>query len=208
MAAARTRPARRRRGPSAETVRRRRIIAAVFVGLAAVVAIVVISLPGKVGEAITELTLPLRHDDIIRQQAKEKDVDASLIAGVIYSESRFRDQTSSAGARGLMQITSQAALDIARHSGATTFKLSDLGDPQINISYGTYLLRELLDRYDGNEVAALAAYNAGPGNADKWGGSSMEIDDIKFPETRAYVETVLEKRTEYREKYAKELGYK
>ena len=69
------------------------MIGAHLVGLALLVTIVVVSLPGKVGEAITELTLPLRHDDIIRQQAKEKDVDASLIAGVIYSESRFRDQT-------------------------------------------------------------------------------------------------------------------
>src|SRR4051812_20692670 len=158
-------PARRPGGrrPSASKIRRRRVVAGVILGIVAVVAVVVISLPGKVGDAIQELTLPLRHDDIIRQQAKEKDVDASLIAAVIYSESRFRDQTPPAGARARRQLPKHAALDTARHSGATTFKLSDLGDPQVNISYGTYLLRELLDRYDGNEVAALAAYNAGPG---------------------------------------------
>ena len=111
---------------------------------------------------IQELTLPLRHEDIIRQQARDKDVDASLIAAVIYAESRFRDQTSSAGARGLMQITPETANEIERHSGGTTFKLNDLSDPEINIRYGTFYLRDLLDRYDGNEVAALAAYNAGP----------------------------------------------
>ena len=65
----------------------------------------------------------------------------------------------------------------------------------------------MLDRYDGDEIAALAAYNAGPGNVDRWGGSSLTLDGIPFPETRAYVEEVLAKRRAYRDKYAKELGY-
>jgi soluble lytic murein transglycosylase len=160
-----------------------------------------------VDQAINELTLPLSHEDIIRQQSAEKGVDAALIAAVIYSESKFSDQTSSAGARGLMQITPQTAREIERHSGGTTFEISDLSNPEINIRYGTYVLRELLERYDGDEVAALAAYNAGPGNVDKWGGSNLTIDDIPFPETRAYVNEVLEKRQAYRDKYAKELGY-
>lgn len=162
---------------------------------------------GAFDHALQELTLPLRHEDVIRQQADEKEVDAALIAAVIYSESKFRDQTSSAGARGLMQITPEAADTIARNSNATTFELEDLGDPEINIRYGTFLLAEFLERYDGDEAAALAAYNAGPGNADKWGGSELTVEDIGFPETRAYVEEVLEKREEYRREYASELGY-
>jgi soluble lytic murein transglycosylase len=163
---------------------------------------------GAFDHALQELTLPLKHEDVIRQQAAEKDVDAALIAAVIYSESKFSDATSSAGARGLMQITPAAAEEIERLSGGTTFKLDDLSDPEINIRYGTFLLRELLDRYDGDEAAALAAYNAGPGNADKWGGSGLNVSDIPFPETRAYVEEVLEKRTAYRDKYSRELGYR
>jgi soluble lytic murein transglycosylase len=162
---------------------------------------------GTFDHAIKELTLPLRHEDVIRQQANEKGVDAALIAAVIYSESKFSDAESSAGARGLMQITPEAAATIARNSEATSFELKDLSDPEINIRYGTFLLRELLDRYDGDEAAALAAYNAGPGNADKWGGADLSVADIPFPETRAYVEEVLEKREEYRQKYGKELGY-
>jgi soluble lytic murein transglycosylase len=162
---------------------------------------------GTFDHAIQELTLPLHHEDVIRQQSQEKGVDAALIAAVIYVESKFSDQESSAGARGLMQITPDAADTIAKNSHATTFELEDLGDPEINIRYGTFLLRELLDRYDGDEAAALAAYNAGPGNADKWGGADLRVEDIPFPETRAYVEEVLEKQQEYRRKYAKELGY-
>jgi soluble lytic murein transglycosylase len=162
---------------------------------------------GTIDRAIQELTLPLKHEDVIRQQAHEKDVDAALIAAVIYSESKFSDRTSSAGARGLMQITPEAANEIERRSGGTTFKLRDLSDPEINIRYGTYLLRELLDRYDGDVVAALAAYNAGPGNVDKWGGSDLSVEGIPFPETRAYVEEVLDKQRAYRDKYSRELGY-
>lgn len=188
-------------------VRRRRGFAlgflAVLVGLAAGVLVA----SGAFDKAIKELTLPLRHEDIIRQQSHEKGVDASLIAAVIYSESKFVDQTSHAGARGLMQITPEAAEFIERQSGGTSFELEDLADPEINIRYGTFLLAELLERYDGDEAAALAAYNAGPGNADEWGGADLTVDDIEFPETRAYVEEVLEKRHEYREKYGKELGY-
>jgi len=186
--------------------RRRRAVwggAAVVLGLG--LAYLVAS--GSFDHAIKELTLPLRHEDVIRQQAREKNVDAALIAAVIYSESKFADQESSAGARGLMQITPEAAKFIEKQSGGTTFKLSDLSDPEINIRYGTFLLHELLERYDGDEAAALAAYNAGPGNADKWGGAGLRVEDIPFPETRAYVEEVLEKRDEYRQKYARELGY-
>jgi soluble lytic murein transglycosylase len=163
---------------------------------------------GAFDKAIQELTLPLRHEDIIRQQSEEKGVDAALIAAVIYSESKFSDATSSAGARGLMQITPEAAEFIERQSGGTTFKLEDLSDPEINIRYGTFLLKELLERYDGDTAAALAAYNAGPGNADKWGGSSLTVGEIPFPETRAYVEEVLDKQKAYRGKYAHELGYR
>jgi soluble lytic murein transglycosylase len=188
-------------------VRRRRLTALGTVAVLLGVLVGALVAGGVFDQALQELTLPLRHEDVIRQQADEKEVDAALIAAVIYSESKFRDQTSSAGARGLMQITPEAAETIARNSEATTFELKDLGDPELNIRYGTFLLGELLERYDGDEAAALAAYNAGPGNADKWGGSSLAVEEIPFPETRAYVEEVLEKRDEYRHEYASELGY-
>lgn len=176
-------------------------------GLIVTGVVVVLITSGLAQKGIQEVTLPLRHDDVIRQQAREKDVDAALIAAVIYSESRFVDQTSHADARGLMQITPDTAREIEKLSGGSTFRLSDLRDPELNIRYGTFYLRHLLDRFGGDEVAALAAYNAGPGQADEWGGSQMTINDISFPETRDYVKKVLEKRREYRHKYALELGY-
>lgn len=188
-------------------VRRRRLLAggaAVAAGIAAGLAL---GLFGRFGDVIQELTLPLRHEDIIRQQAQDKGVDAALIAAVIYAESRFQDQTSHAGARGLMQITPVTANEIERLSGGTTFKLTDLGDPDINIRYGTFYLRELLTRFEGNEAAALAAYNAGPTQVDEWGGADLTVEAIPLDETRGYVADVLEKQRAYREEYAKELGY-
>jgi peptidoglycan lytic transglycosylase len=160
----------------------------------------------KVQDALREVTLPLKHEDIIRQQAHDKDVPADLIAATIYAESRFRDQTSSAGARGLMQITPDTANEIERLSGGSTFKFDDLADPDINIRYGTFYLHELLNLYDGNEVAAIAAYNAGPTKVSEWGGADLVRDDIEIEETRDYVDEVLDKRDEYRSHYADELG--
>jgi soluble lytic murein transglycosylase len=160
-----------------------------------------------VEEALREVTLPLRHDDVIRQQAAEKNLDPALIAAVIYAESRFIEgQTSEAGALGLMQVTPQTAQAIADESGGTAFEVSDLDDPDINIRYGSYHLRDLLDQYDGNLVAARAGYNAGSGRVDEWGGAALEVGDIRFEDTRAYVEQVLEKADEYRDNYADDLG--
>ena len=167
---------------------------------------------GPIGDAVREITLPLKHEDIIRQQAAEKGLDPALVAAVIYEESRFRDQTSHAGARGLMQITPETAKFIARDSGGTAFEQGDLATPQINISYGTYYLRYLLRRYDGNETLAIAAYNAGETNVNRWveeAGGADQFDTsehIPFPETRNYVENVQESRDDYRDRYADELG--
>src|SRR5215213_4976169 len=147
-------------------VRRRRLLAIVTaIGLALVG---VAALQPVFHHAVREISLPLRHEDIIRQQARDKDLDPALIASVIYAESHFRDQTSHAGARGLMQITPETARYIARKSGGTAFEQGDLATPQINIAYGSFYLRYLLDRYGDNEVFALSAYNGGEGNVDRW----------------------------------------
>jgi soluble lytic murein transglycosylase len=180
--------------------------------LATVVAGVVTG-AGPLEDAVREITLPLRHEDVIRQQASDKGLDAALIAGVIYAESHFIDQTSTAGAKGLMQLMPETAAYIAEKSGGTAFVQGDLATPQVNISYGAWYLRYLLDKYEGRALLALAAYNAGEGKVDEWvaaasaGGERFRAaDHIPFPETREYVRTVLDARKQYRRTYRRELG--
>jgi soluble lytic murein transglycosylase len=205
---------RARRATRRTQVRRRRLAWVVMLLGAAAVAFGAAGIAGigPLGDAVREITLPLRHEDIIRQQAADKGVDAALIAAVIYEESKFRDQTSDAGARGLMQITPGTADYIAAKSGGTEFEQGDLASPQINIAYGAWYLDYLDDKYGGHEVASVAAYNAGEGTVDGWvstaGGLELfEEGDIQFPETREYVDGVLDHRRAYRKHYDDELGY-
>jgi peptidoglycan lytic transglycosylase len=205
-ARARRAPARRRR----QVLRRRlAFLVAVAVGGLAIA----LAIAPWTDHAVQEVTLPLRHDDIIRQQAQDKDLDPALIAGVIFAESHFRDQTSHAGAKGLMQLMPATADYIAQKSGGTAFVQGDLATPQVNIAYGSWYLRYLLDKYDDRVVLALAAYNAGQGNVDAWladvdgrGEQFRAADHIPFPETRDYVRKVLEAREDYRRAYPRELG--
>jgi soluble lytic murein transglycosylase len=185
---------------------------AAIAGVAALVAVGVAVVAPIFHHAVTEVVLPLRHEDIIRQQAHDKHLDPALVAAVIYTESRFRDQTSVAGAKGLMQLTPATAKFVEHLSGGSTFEISDLSTPQVNIAYGTYYLRYLLDRYGDNEALALAAYNGGEGNVDRWvdaarqEGQALSIDAIPFGETRAYVRAVQSAASEYRNTYRSELG--
>jgi soluble lytic murein transglycosylase len=156
--------------------------------------------------------LPLSDASVIREQAAEKRLDPALIAGVIYAETKFDPRTSSAGALGLMQILPATAHYIARLSGGFRFTTGDLATPKINVAYGSWYLRYLLDHYEGNEMEAVAAYNGGLANVDTWAAKAREAGrqlttaDIPFPETRAYVRRVLRAQAEYRSVYARQLG--
>jgi len=202
---ARSSAAQRRR---AAARRRNRLIAAVLVG---VVVLGVVLLMPLVQKTVNEFSLPLTNADVIRQQAAQKRLDPALIAAVIYAETKFDPRSSAAGAEGLMQIMPETALFLAHRSGATTFTTSDLATPQVNIAYGSYYLRYLLDEYHGNVTDALAAYNGGESNVDRWiaaaraQGHALTVDEIPFPETRAYVAKVLSAEGKYRSKYAAQL---
>lgn len=194
--------------PSRGVVLRRRGLAVLIVALVTAAVIIWPTLEG----AVRNLTLPLQHADIIRSQARAKNLDPALIAAVIYTESKFNPRPSSAGAQGLMQILPDTALFLARKSGATSFTVRDLATPEVNIAYGSYYLRYLLDRYGGNETLALAAYNGGEANVDAWRataraqGQAFDLNAILFPETRAYVAKVERAQGDYRAAYSSELG--
>jgi soluble lytic murein transglycosylase len=177
-----------------------------LVGVATILAVVVL---GFVYVQAAEpgwwvrLWYPLKYETIVRGHARNYRLDPSLLAAVIYQESKFRPSVKSkSGAIGLMQLLPDTAKGIAIHTGGSQFRVSDLYDPEINVRYGAWYLRHLLDKYD-DERTALAAYNAGQDNVDRW---RSEGRGIEFSETRHYVSRVEHLKTLYRRGYAKELG--
>src|SRR6266508_4408464 len=149
------------------------------------------------------LRYPLRYEQIVRGHARNYRLDTALLAAVIYQESKFRaDAKSDSGALGLMQLRPETAKGIALRTGGSRFQTSDLYDPEINIRYGSWYLRHLLDKYD-DEKTALAAYNAGQRNVDTWRAQGK---GIQFSETRAYVDRVEELKGIYRHAYGEELS--
>ena len=203
----------RARARSRAITRRRRVrlLTALMVG--AVIVGVILALP-LFRKAVNDIGgLPIAYSDVIREQAADKHLDPALVAAVIYAETKFDPRQSSAGAEGLMQILPRTARFLARRSGATTFRVSDLATPEVNIAYGSYYLRYLLDRYHGSEMLALAAYNAGETNVNRWvttardAGRTLTVTNIPFPQTQAYVEKVMGAQRDYRRTYASQLGY-
>lgn len=147
---------------------------------------------------------PLEYEQLVRANARNRDLDPALVAAVIYAESRFDPNArSSAGAVGLMQLLPDTAAFIARKTGGEDFVVADLRDPEINVRYGTWLLDYLRDHYGGDVSTALAAYHAGPGNVDEWRRTDQGIG---FPETEAYVREVERVRSVYAKAYGSELG--
>ncbi len=165
-----------------------------------------------VDQAVHNRGLPLTDASVIREQAAEKHLDPALIAAVIYAETKFDPRPSPAGAQGLMQILPATAYYLARLSGGSSFTAGDLASPRINVAYGSYYLRYLLDHYDGNEMLAVAAYNGGLTNVDEWlaharaDGTSLSEESIPFPQTREYVRRVLNAQRDYHTIYARQLG--
>jgi soluble lytic murein transglycosylase len=141
---------------------------------------------------------PLKYEQIVRGHARNYQLDPALLAAVIYQESKFRaDAKSSSGAIGLMQLQPETAKGIAIRTGGSRFQTSDLYVPEINVRYGSWYLRHLLDKYDDEETA-LAAYNAGQRNVDEWRAQGK---GIQFSETRAYVDRVEHLKGVYHDAY-------
>lgn len=146
---------------------------------------------------------PLEYEHIVRAHARSYDLDPTLLAAVIYAESRFDPNVESpAGAVGLMQLLPETAEGIAVRTGGTRFVVADLRDPEINVRYGSWYLDHLRDHYRGDLRLTLAAYHAGQGNVDRW---LEEGSGIAFPETRDYVDEVERVRRVYAKAYPDEL---
>ena len=169
-----------------------------LVGILAVVGVTVATLQTAKPGWWERLWYPLRYEEIVRGHARNYHLDPALLAAVIYQESKFKaDAHSKSGAIGLMQLLPATAEGIALHTGGTRFHTSDLYDPEINVRYGAWYLHHLEQRY-GDERTALAAYNAGQENVDRW---RADGGGIRFGETRAYVSRVEELKGIYRRAY-------
>jgi len=180
-------------------VRRVLTVTAIAGALLAAFALVQTSKPGW----WERLWYPLHYQQIVRGHAHNYGLDPALLAAVIYQESKFRaDARSDSGAIGLMQLLPDTAKGIAVHTGGTRFRVEDLYDPEINVRYGAWYLRHLMRKY-GNEETALAAYNAGQDNVDRWRRAGL---GIQFAETREYVNRVEELKRIYRHAYGSEFG--
>jgi soluble lytic murein transglycosylase len=160
----------------------------------------------RLPDAVMRTVYPLKYTATIREVSEENGLDPAFVAGVIYTESRFRpDAESHREAYGLMQLLPESARFIQRKSGIK----GDYRDPEVNIRLGTWFLGYLKERYNGDERLMLAAYNSGEGNVDAWvSGQGFNIaQDIPFKETREYVDNALEAKQTYQELYGKNLQH-
>lgn len=164
---------------------------------------------GSVKKSIMAHFFPQEYSGYVSQYAQEYDVDEALVYSVIRTESGFRAEVeSSVGARGLMQIMPDTFEWLQTlHDSQVTYSDSDLYDPEINIKYGTFYLSYLIDHYNGNELLAVAAYNAGFANVDSWlederySSDGLTLSDIPYNETSQYVERVEKTKSVYESLY-------
>jgi soluble lytic murein transglycosylase len=181
---------------------RRRALAIGLLVFAVVVALVPFLF--RAPDAVRRTTHPLEYEAGIRQAGEEFGVEPTLIAGVVYAESRFGHESESVkGAYGLMQILPSTADFISERSGIE----GDYRDPETNLRMGAWYLNYLDGRYLGDERLMLAAYNSGEGRVDGWlQDEGFDVRrDIPFQETRQYVVDVLEAQKEYEELYGRDL---
>lgn len=156
-----------------------------------------------------QVLFPRPYWEEVRALASETGVDPYLMLAVARQESTFRPKIgSSAGAQGVMQLMPPTAKFIARtESNVTSSHAANLDDPANSLRLGAYYLKQMLKRSDGNLVYALASYNAGPGNLDKWRRRNRTrdlarfVDAIPFNETRHYVKKVLGNYAAYHSLY-------
>ncbi|MEB2288651.1 MAG: tetratricopeptide repeat protein [Anaerolineae bacterium] len=162
---------------------------------------------GQAPGAIARLRYPVYYRDLVLPAAAEHNLDPLLVFALIRQESLFEGfATSYAAAQGLMQIIPDTGQWIAQQLGWRDYRNSDVYRPYVNVAFGTYYLRYVMDNLDGLPYAALAGYNGGPGNAAQWlsiSGPDLDlfVQTIGFDETRTYVRRIYEQYNVYRALY-------
>lgn len=156
---------------------------------------------------IARLRNPVYFSDLVTSYSQQYNLDPLWVYALIWQESQFEGfAVSTASAQGLMQIWPPTGEDIAARLQWPNYQPSDLQRPVVNVAFGTWLLRDELNRFDGNPLAALTAYNAGPGNTAKWvdagsGDVDVFVESINLPEPKLYVERIYEHYEIYRAIY-------
>ena len=141
---------------------------------------------------------PVVHKRLINQYAGEYKLDPLWVMALINVESKFAASARSPrGALGLMQLLPSTAREIAPEIGLASFRQMDLKNPDINLHIGFHYLAKLQRQFPDDEIAVLAAYNAGPGITQQWrkGKPVLDLEDIAYPETRRFVQQVEETYT-------------
>lgn len=147
------------------------------------------------------------YRELASREAIENGLDEAWVFGLIRQESRFINVArSNVGASGLMQIMPATGRWIAKRLGISGFRTSSLSEPETNIKFGSYYLRHVQNSLDGHPVLATAAYNAGPGRAQRWRDNkpmegAVYIESIPFSETRNYVKKVMSNAMYYARRF-------
>ena len=152
------------------------------------------------------LRYPLRYEAIVRGHARNYDLDPDAARGGHLHREQVRPRRALGAGRGGADAAAARTPRAAsrRAPAATAFVVDDLLDPEINVRYGSWYLRHLLDRYDDELRTALAAYHAGPGNVDRWRREGSR--DPVSRDARTTSSRVLDAQRVYASAYADELG--
>lgn len=156
-----------------------------------------------IAQKIRKKQYPIKYEHFVDTYSSKYSLDKYLVLSVIRTESRFDVYAvSSVKAKGLMQITDETGTECARKIGIDGYTDDMLFDPETNIQIGCYYLSRLIKHYGDTDIA-LAAYNGGPGNVDKWikEQNGIDVENIPFPETRQYVKKVNEAYRMYKSIY-------
>lgn len=153
---------------------------------------------------------PRKYSEFVEKYANEYNVDELLVYSVIKAESNFKcNATSNSNAKGLMQLMDTTASEISSNIATdVSFESSQLFDAETNIRIGVKYLSELMKKYEGNLHVALAAYNAGIGNVDRWisegiiNADGSDIENIPYKETNNYVRKIIRDYNIYKQLYA------